>query len=635
METTTQTIAPSQPKTIKQLVLEQLSALQVKEAVILDDAFSPDININQWTSLVELLRTTETELFARVENVVARGTGNIDVPPNQADMLIIRRILAKANKDVLNHFLVPAPREIELDALITCLTDLNLKVTPFWQVDDAPKDADLYFVDYRLQPEDEETYGRDASQLINEALENTGHLGRAPGAVLMSRSEGNPSHPNNAEQEAVARNGKGFVRCNFRYIEKADLVDTDRLLFLLHDLLNSMPVGRDYFQQVTALRDAAKETVERVASETCSLLPVDFRVFATRLAGLPPDANRVADHLLAIFSGLLVSELRNNTKIETTLKAFRELLQRPGMMAPEGVHSHSLHRIHSKLIYDQSRATIDGPLTFGDILVKALDPSTLYLLLTPECDLEPRVLEGGERGPKVERVLVIPGTPGPKSLPNDETLTSTPLFIDKPDGSASWIRWNLRKPSYIPWRKLFGKSNGFVKWGRLRAAEAEAIQQRMAADMLAVGTDDVSDGVELRIVHLWKVGKKNEPCQKLGEFGLTEIASASPGKLLWALVANCQRELCSTANNVLTAETFCMLRQYTPKAQFIQKLLQLSVGTHEVDDIINLGWFVTDYKPNKWPGPLLPKVEVQASAAIESKATTATSTGDDVTKSDA
>lgn len=595
-------VQPPEAKTIQAIVLEQLEQLGIKTASIVDDAFAPGIDVAGWLKFVEVVRDQDPDLYERIEDLVAKETGNVEQPPGDQVLYSVRRFAGKSSVPAVKALLQPAPTEPALAALLHALGGLGLEVSTSFHVDDAPLDSGLYFVDYRLQPEIPDTFGRDASRLITEALESTGPLGRAPGAVLMSRSQEQQGHPDVADQEAVSRNEGGFIRCNFRYFDKAFLADENRFYFMLHDLLCSVPVGREYYQQVRALRDAATVSVTKIAGETCSLLPVDFTDFANSLAGQPQDEERVADHLLSIFTGLLAAELRNNSKIQTAVKEFRDLLKKPGMMAPVGAHSHSLHRIHSKLIYDQSPATLKGDISFGDIYTMTGAPRSYFIVLTAECDLEPRALEGEQRGPKVERVLIVPGTPGELPKSDDQTVAGTPLFIENHQCEAQWIRWDLRHPRYMPWRRL-RHERWFKKWGRLRAAEAEQIQLRVAVDLLAVGTDNVSSGVRVRHAVLWQVPSK-ETCNQVTELKINEMAPNGDGeKPLWALSAGCEHELCQEGRKVMTAEAVAALRRYIAKNQFISTLKKSGVGVMEEGATIHLGWFTSTYCPQRWLGP--------------------------------
>jgi len=603
-------MAPKQ-KDVKELVAAGLDDLKITRAVIIDDAFAPGVSPTDWVLLVEYARAEAPSLYEKIVAEVAKTTGNVDAYPDDLAVREIERLVV-LSKDVTAVSLMTAPPRAEpaLRLLEGYLRELNITPLRHWRLDaTVPRDEKLYFIDYRLQPEQPDTAGKDASALLGEligqvwAREN----GEPPAAILMSRSVAD--RPGEAQWEMVAREGGGYLRSNFRYMEKSTLDARSQFMFLLYDLVTSLPMGQAYFDHVRGLRKAARKTVDRVASETCGLLPADFNPFAARLTGGDTQQRaKLADHLLGLFSGLLSAELRNDGDVRASLEQFMDTLEKAQMMVPEGLGSHSLHRIHSKLLYDQSNYALNSPIGFGDIYTLLGDGENYFLVITPECDLELRH-EDGKIAPKVCTILLLNGkiqtTRPPSSAGN---LVATPLMLD-PEGKLSWLCWSLQTPSLVPWMELAPGARYFKKWGRLRTQEAEKVQMRYAADLLSVGTDDVSSHLRMRKAELYHVPDK-KTFDKLGVCDVMENdnAKADDGPL-WALGVGSEKLFCSETNNILPPRVLGELRCYLSKPEFRAKLKEFKVGIREDRETIYLTWFSGTYVKPEGLIPPAPKTE--------------------------
>ncbi len=396
----------------------------------------------------------------------------------------------------------------------------------------------------------------------------------------MSRSQNDRPVPTDLEH--IARDGGGFLRSNFRYLDKAEMLPSrNRFLFLMYDLLDSLPLGGDYFAQVRALREAAQQRVKEVAAETCGLLPADFRLFAEAVGGTGLEQReRMGEQLLALFTGLLVAELRSDRDTHASLDAFFQLLMKKQGMAPGKIASHTLHRIHSRLLYDQSDWIKGAAATFGDIYTCYRDRSSFYIVITPECDLEPHFKKGVRVSPKANSVVLLRGEVRDERPPDDgrDDVVVTPLIVDPRTEKVGWIYWQLRAPLIVPRDRLAAGSRRFAKWGRLRVQEAEEIQMRYATDLLAVGTDDLADRVEKRKVAFW-LQKKDKLIRVEEPFHILEIVNPKRRKdIYWALSEDCERFLCPDGDPVVPARAVVGLRCYQPKKDFIERLRPYGVG---------------------------------------------------------
>jgi hypothetical protein len=423
------------------------------------------------------------------------------------------------------------------------------------------------------------------------------------------------------ELELVAREGGGFVRSNVRYLEKTLLDGSDHLMFVLHDLLKSLPLGREYFAQVRSLRTATKAAVERVAAETCGLLPADFNPFLLLLTGGSDLLSaRAANHIVGMFSGLLAAELRNDPDVNNSVNGLISVLKTSVMTAPAGLESHTLHRIHSKLLYDRSKWALGSPPSFGDIYRRRGDETGYYLLVSPECDLEFREGADGSLAPKIEKLLFVRGMiKDERPIKKDARFVVTALAEDVAGGHRKWFYWDLRAPTVMPYRQIGPNRLLHAKWGRLRREEAEDIQMRVATDLLAVGTDEVSGTVrEKRGKVVLRAANDTE--QVVGDVLVMEIEPpGKDGDRQWALGLGTEQLLCSVDSSRLAAEVVTSLRSYMPSESFIAKLNAHKVYVAEEGNSIHLCFCPKNKglpKKGTWKGPM-----PLASPAVASGAT--------------
>lgn len=329
----------------------------------------------------------------------------------------------------------------------------------------------------------------DASRLLSDLVKREGDT--PPSAVLMSRGDNDP--PSQQEWELVARNA-GYYRFNFRYLDKAK-VEKGKMafLFFLHELLDGYPVGKKYYAHLQELRSAAKAAADAALAEIRQLNPVEFSIYAGKFLG-DETGRKGSRHILNLFLGLLDAEVKNNEELEVSFRAFAEMLMKTPMMATKEKDTHKLHDLHTRLLYDRSKWVLTGPVVFGDMYQKPGEPDVYYLVITPECDLDPRH-KNGVWLPKVDQILLIRGklTTQPTEK-HPESYVGMPFVSEK---ETRYIRWQLRDALFVLSELLVANPhahddpvpNGYVKWGRLRNAEAEKVQQEYASDLVEVGVD--------------------------------------------------------------------------------------------------------------------------------------------------
>jgi len=601
--------------TIVELVKAKVDALKITRAIILDDAIEPEITQGNWTAFVDLIQNSDASLWQTVQSIVGDSGGDIEVLPDDQSLDKIQRLVDASGNAEAIKLIIPTA-DASLTSLMDYLKEVNIEVSSYAKLDESvPKTEKLYFLDYRLRPEQPQTAGEDASRLLADIVKDLPEGAEPPAAMLMSRSIND--RPTEHEWERVVRDGGGFVRSNFRYLEKGTLSSREKFLFLLYDLLLSVPLGRAYFDHVRALRGSAKSTVDRVAAEICGLLPSDFAPFASRLFGNDQQA-KAGDHLLGLFSGLLANELRNDTTVRDNIQKFFQMLVQEKMPAPNEVRSHSLHRLHAKLLYDQSDYILKSPIGFGDIY-QLRGKSGFYIIITPECDVEPRS-ENGVCGPKVERILLIHGELKDQKPPKDVgNIEATPLMLKEGSDEIKWIHWNLQNARILPWRRLQHQSGRWKKWARLRVQEAEKIQLRYAADVLAVGTDDVSSHLRSRAARLYKYLGTKSDFKVICDLEIMEIENPEQkDNPAWALSASSAHILCGAEEHIMNADLVTALRCYMPKKEFSEQLKTAKVLVATSGNLIQLGWFSTHKLPNNFNLPA--SVDAAYNASLQAPA---------------
>jgi hypothetical protein len=286
--------------------------------------------------------------------------------------------------------------------------------------------------------EDPTTPGEDAKNLLRRIVGETQRTENPPGVILMSRSR--PGEP--VDWISVAEES-GYLRFNFRFVDKQDLTrSADSFRYFLLDLVRGVPLGRAYYRHVVQIRAALNSVAERVSKKVMGLSPGDFGLFAGQVLQ-DPTGYKAVNHLMYLFSNLIDATLRNDPGVVESLEAFRGTLSShpPTALASE---SDSLHKIHSELLYDRSSAVLNAPIGFGDIYWRPkLDRSTLYLVITPECDLEPRK----DGGPKVSSIVLLTGRIETSNPNRGDDRVVTPLLID--EDRCCWVVWRLQEPVVI------------------------------------------------------------------------------------------------------------------------------------------------------------------------------------------
>ncbi|CAN5458880.1 hypothetical protein BH11PLA2_BH11PLA2_29110 [soil metagenome] len=601
-------------------VKEQVTACELTEAILVDDQLEVDLTHPQWIQAVGQLKAEDRDAYTKLYRYIGEeGTGNVEEWPAEE---IRPKALEIVNESKSTSAIATLKqvrfKEAALEKLVVLLKKVGIDAVCKSRVtdDDPPRTGKLYFLDYRMQGNDQ-TAGLDAAKLLRDLVKREDVT--PPSAILMSRGENN--HPTQPEWEQVAKDA-GYFRFNFRYLDKGKMETGEMaFLFFLHELLESYPIGKKYYAQLQELRKAAKSAADAALKEIRQLSPAEFSIYAGKYLG-DGTGRKASRHVLNLFLGLLDAEVKNNGDLEAGFRTFADMLMKTPMMATKDKDTHKLHDLHTRLLYDRSEWVLTGPIVFGDMYQKPNEPDTYYLVITPECDLDPRDVDGVWI-PKTPQILLIRGrlTTQPTDK-HPESYVGMPFVSEK---ETRYIRWQLRDAHFVSSETLVAKAatppdpNGYVKWGRLRNVEAEHVQQEYASDLVEVGLDDISGLTQARVIEYWQIaGSKEE--RKPVDLVIVETANLKDEKkpYFWAFGEGCELILCpdSPGQVFFTFAEFVKLRTPTPRRDFIDECKKKNLQLIDTEgEPLRFVWSKTSFKGGK--GGWKPKVPVTAQPACE------------------
>lgn len=564
---------------LRDAVIKQIQDHCIETVVVLDDQLAEGVSTSAWMSLTEQLADpSNSALREQVEEVVERTSGRMDQMPDADTLDSIVKLLEDNGDRSLTERLSPRSDPGEsLKRLIGCIEGLGLEVCKFSGMSTSiPRDARLYFVDYRISEEPTEA-GSDAIVLLASILEGLNDTDVPPLAVLMSRADDRGPA---AGDRARILEESGFVGLNYTYLDKSELADdTAELSFLclMHELLENGKAGADYFRVVRKLGQRVDSNAKLCVRRLMTLVPSDFSAFAEPLSDIPDDrTHKSAEHIHGLLVQLFGYSLQRDQEGQQAIKAFAStLLQETSSVAPGTIEGHQLHQLHADLLYDRSESTCKGRPDFGDIYQKkGSSVDQYYLLITPECDLVPRPTREGGVKPKAERLLFLEGNTVDKEPSFDQATVALQLFRQESDNALRWLVWQLRCPVIVELGEL---TASFRKVARLRLQEAEDVQQRYAADILAVGTDDISGPVSRIEAHIWKSDNESEEPTHMCSFGILELQRfAKSVEPLWSLQHGEHLKLCGEAAicEIVAPEQIPGLRRYQTAKEFAASIEQ-------------------------------------------------------------
>lgn len=542
----------------------------IDSAVLVDDNAARMIRQETWITLRELLEEKDPDTFSAIAKLLEDHEIALsdDLPPVDLHEQLLT-LIENGREEGRNLVARARFGEAELDTLYRFLEDLGIEVTACSSPEAAPCDKRLYFIDYNIgDPPGSE--GMRAQGFLAKLMESHLSSKTCPAVMMMSRQE-----PGIRQWTAIANNSH-VVRFCFRYRDKQELVESEsHFVFHISELFDTYPLGQQYVGHVESVRSSLRVVAEEVANELLRLTPADFSTFAsTRMEG---NSGTSVRHLRFLFSSLLEQALCSSNAVSATFTDFvSSLLSRPAVVSSDSL---ALHELQGRILYDRTESTLNEPISFGDIIiehtsslggiiVEQLPSERFFLVVTPECDLEQD---------KAISVLAIEGLFVTKKNAGD-SLEYTAL-VNFDNSQMGWIEWNLRRIHTFDFKRLTqslkDSHSSKRKWGSLRFQFAERIQNRLASDLLEVGTEEFMEGLSEVDLTVFSSHTATEPCgllslclmrverdEKKGEMSL--------GEEVGPLLANLDA-FGLTVNQVLA------FRRMTKRSDFISELKKLKL----------------------------------------------------------
>jgi|GEM_PF-6903364 len=546
------------PRNLNDLLTEQLRQLDLTRAVAVDNRLETSVSPANWIQFLEQVQREHEEHYRRiVETLDAAGHSEIQATPTLELIAQLRQSLPPEALQAIGALLdgvMAKYGELELMRLEEYLAGVGVRMEPYTSIEGVPLDATLYFIDYRIN-EDAAAAGDEATQLLRRIVRKVQETKKPPAVFLLSRNI-----PATSDEWQQVAEQSGFFRFNFRYRDKPELVQSpEHFQFFLLDSLWCMTLGIAYFTHLQSMKESVKRVADQVTERILGLTPADFGMFAQQVLQ-DPSGFKATNHLFYLFTNLLRVALTNDEAVQQSVSSFRQTLTTHLPRASVESESHALHRIHAELLYDRSRWVLDSPLSFGDILwAPAESTSVFFLVLTPECDLDPH----GRGRPKASQIITLRGQV--RDAPSEgDNIVVTPL-VPTAEGQYRWMLWDLRHPVVLEYEQLQVAQPRHVKWGRLHQEHGEKIQQRFATDLLAVGTEDIVQSSKRHTVQVWG-GRRQD--QLLGTMTLFEMRLEN--ETYFAFGPECYF-LFRQPRPVMPATTVYELQRYTAEADFRQQ----------------------------------------------------------------
>lgn len=349
-----------------------------------------------------------------------------------------------------------------------------------------------------------------ASQVVLDVIDAARRKSRSiPSFLLVS------SHPRDIDIEEF-RKRSGLMQSRFRFFSKKALrADSVEDMINLHDLVD----GSDRTERIERLikdwRRGASDAINEVSDlmlklDLSDLVYLDcfrlthegtsignyLRWFLTALlnAGvtskLTADLWRKAD-VLKLFS---VTDESGRLDRTTLTKTFD---------GPSDVIAHA----YGDILFDETRGTgacaFPGPLATydlieGDLFVrpkgkdrKRYQGAEVRLVLTPSCDLRPRVQS---EPPSARSVLLLPGTLNRMDSEHENNNFAQADFVrvqERGEWRLLQIKWDYRHPISVDWKEMCdnGPGKGFRRLGRIRELYFHKVRNEFTNHLVRIGTE--------------------------------------------------------------------------------------------------------------------------------------------------
>jgi hypothetical protein len=528
-------------------------------AVIIDDEVTSrdEKDLADWIALKETLQCN-VSLYAKICERMLALSLSVDAPPTSEEWRTIEEGLGIDDRNVKLAIDKYEKQKHVLETLACFLGEVGFDLT-FLSARptlSALHNADLYLVDYQIDPEDHA--GDTAVGLIGDVMKAADSAVRSPPMVVLMSKALKSDDVDKWDAVAVR---SGYFRFNYDFLNKNDFkLDPALFSLLLLNLLQHRRVADCYYKQIRCLRKEATIIADRVMNDLFQVTPPEAQVFKTRRER---EGKTLGEEFTNLFIEHFALGLEKSMPVQERMKEMESVVADHGVLPPSSPHRHALHKLYAKLLHADQPASASAFPEFGDIYEDA--DRKYVLVLTQECDLARR----GNGEARVDRVLGIEGM----LKDSDVTSEDSTSIISKPilacgDDTLRWLWWDLRKPVVVPYEAVCRPP--FKKVWRLRFPEAEDIQQQYSASLTKIGLDLVPEFV---VQHQCRLFSARRNAFLPSSVVLYEIVQEK--RTLLALSPSDSRALFFNMQHpFLSVERLVEIGVFCPKADFLQKLKQ-------------------------------------------------------------
>ena len=494
----------------------QLNQAGIKSAAVVDDAFDPPTVSTLRGEVETFWNFVEREERVR-EQLTSCGVvvnSGDEISDGAIKILWDKRADSSELSNCANRtlFVGAGAAYDEVDRICESLTDLGLIVERVGQGDpDTPPEADLVFMDYFLGEHASDQSVERSAHMANAIYNKPQDIGCKPFLVLMSSS------PVNASKAEEFREKSKLLGGMFDFASKDELRNATKFTLRLASWSLNLPHRHKIQRFIDSIESTLSER-SRDFMQVAKSLTIEDYAFAQSLK-LQNDGQPLGDYVQWLLSSLLTYKVfEDNSEFAASKRVIDEISLKPQPM------SHLFPSAYLAEIYSRAIAELDlddiGPhpksstdgifgarspdhggdgdsrrqeeasntpmLRLGDLLIHCGEQKTVYMIATPDCDLQfapgtNRIHEGGET------VLLVPGQLTALGEPRIASQIETDLFVHK--GEKYRIVWDRKRTTTVSIGEFsdWCSSRGYSRSARIRLPYALKIQQEVFSAFGRVG----------------------------------------------------------------------------------------------------------------------------------------------------
>ena len=364
-----------------------------------------------------------------------------------------------------------------------------------------------YFLGHKLSEQDAL---EKASQIVNGVIESARKRNRpVPSFLLVS------SHPTDIDIEKF-RQHAGLMKSRFRFFSKEVLhADSVENMANLHDLIDASNRTEQIERLIEDWRRGASDTICAVHRKILTLDISDL-VYLDCFR-LTYEGTSIGSYLRWFLTALLnagvTSKLTADLWREADVLKLFSVTDESGRLDPTSLTktfdgpSDVIAHAYGDILFDETRGTgacaFPGPLAAydlieGDLFVRPQDrdrkeyqDAEVRLVLTPSCDLRPRVQS---EPPSARSVLLLSGTLNRMDIEDEKNNFAQANFVrvqERGEWRLLQIKWDYQHPISVNWREMCGNGpgKGFKRLGRIRELYFHRVRDEFTKRLVRIGTE--------------------------------------------------------------------------------------------------------------------------------------------------